>query len=73
MHKYDLFLSLVMTGAAKAEMPDTIASSAWAADPVEYGLTKTTFLQADSRAIFADLIGRSTSADSFPAKNRACV
>ena len=36
-----------------------IDSSAWAADPVDHGMTAGDYIQAESRAFFADFIGRS--------------
>ena len=45
------------TPTAFAEIPD-IDSSNWATDPREYGMSAKEFIQAESRAFFADFIGR---------------
>ncbi|MEW9918466.1 DUF1214 domain-containing protein [Marimonas sp. MJW-29] len=43
--------------AALAEIPE-IDSSDWATDPRDYGMTAKEYIQAESRAFFADFIGR---------------
>jgi hypothetical protein len=42
----------------QAEIPD-IDSSQWKADPVKYGMTAKEYIQSESRAFYADFIGRS--------------
>ncbi len=44
-------------GAAHAKLPD-IDSSAWAADPVNYGMTAAEYINAEAHAFFAEFIGR---------------
>ncbi len=54
-------LSLVATVAAAqalAEIPDNIDSSDWDVNPQDYGMTAKEYIQANSRAFFADFIGR---------------
>jgi hypothetical protein len=44
-------------GVAHARLPD-INSCDWAADPVDYGMTAAEYINAESRAFFAEFIGR---------------
>jgi len=45
------------TNVVIAEIPD-IDSSGWKTDPRDYGMSAKEFIQAESRAFFADFIGR---------------
>jgi len=53
-----LFVAALSLGsAAAADIPE-IDSSGWATDPRDYGMTAKDYIQAESRAFFADFIGR---------------
>jgi hypothetical protein len=58
MRKSILLAVFIMAGTAQAEIPDTIDSSTWAADPVDHGMTAKEYIQAESRAFFANFIDR---------------
>lgn len=49
--------AVLVAQVALADIPD-IDSSSWATDPTDYGMTAKEFIQAESRAFFADFIGR---------------
>ena len=49
---------------AHAKLPD-IDSSDWAADPVDYGMTAGEYINAESRALFDDFIGRAGGINNF--------
>jgi hypothetical protein len=59
MFRYILCAGFIMAGQAQAEIPDTIDSSNWAVDPTDFGMTAKDYIQAESRAFFADFLGRS--------------
>lgn len=53
-------IALAMTVAvapASAEIPE-VDSSGWATDPTDHGMTAKEYIQAESRAFFAEFIGR---------------
>lgn len=50
-------LAALVATPSFAEIPN-IDSSEWATDPREYGMTAKEYIQAESRAFFADFIGR---------------
>ncbi|MGI9430710.1 MAG: DUF1254 domain-containing protein, partial [Myxococcota bacterium] len=53
-----LFAGLIAgLSSVQAKIPD-IDSSGWAANPVDYGMTAEEYIQAESRAFFADFLGR---------------
>lgn len=58
-----LAVTLPMAGQALAEIPD-INSSNWSTDPRAYGMSPREYIQAESRAFFADFMSR-TSVNTF--------
>ena len=60
MYKLPVTAAVLLTAglsSVQAQIPD-IDSSGWAANPVDYGMTAEEFINAESRAFFADFIGR---------------
>ena len=53
-----LFCSTLIAPAAVADIPD-IDSSGWSTDPNDYGMSAAEYINADSRAFFANFMGRS--------------
>ncbi|MEO1399393.1 MAG: hypothetical protein AAFU56_11095, partial [Pseudomonadota bacterium] len=53
-----LLCSALIAPAAQADIPD-IDSSGWSTDPNDYGMSAAEYINADSRAFFANFMGRS--------------
>lgn len=49
----------LLSTQALADIPDNIVSNGWDVNPEDYGMTAKTYIQSETRAFFADFIGRS--------------
>ncbi len=59
MRKFVVLATAILAAQALADIPDDIDSSGWDVNPEDYGMTAKEYIQADSRAFFANFLGRS--------------
>lgn len=53
------FVAVVLLAfQAQADIPNDIDSSGWSVNPEDYGMTAKQYIQSDTRAFFADFLGR---------------